>query len=291
MVTHDVRAQIKQLKLEYDRLKVGKESLLQLLHEAELPDLVYNSNAIENSTLTLKETERILLELEVSRGVSMRELFEAKNLARVTEYLDKNQVEVNVELIVLLHQMLLGAIDDAIAGRLRRPGEYVRVGTHIAPAPERVEALLGDLLLTFASNDDWYFVDNIAYFHVEFERIHPFVDGNGRIGRVLINQQLQTAGYPPIIIRNKGKHTEYYPRFDEYQHTDPKTAKGMAKVIARRLTESLHKRIAYLQGLEIIPVSEYAKRTGQPLNGLLNAAKRQSIPAFIEKGVWKIGVQ
>lgn len=291
MVTQEVRAQIKALKLEYDRLKVGKEALLQMLDEAELPDLVYNSNAIENSTLTLKETERVLLELEVSRGVSARELFEAKNLARVVEYLRNKQPELTVETILLLHQMLLGAIDDEIAGRLRQPGEYVRVGTHVAPAPEQVALLLNDLLFSFDANDDWYFIDNIAYFHVEFERIHPFLDGNGRIGRVLINQQLREAGYPPIIIRNKGKHTEYYPRFDEYQHTNPKTAKGMAKVVARRLMESLHKRIAYLAGMNIIPLSVHAKNTDQPLNGLLNAAKRQSIPAFIEKGVWKIGVQ
>ena len=292
MIAEANKKLIKALKLEYDRLKVGKESLLQLLEEAELSEQVYNSNAIENSTLTLKETERILLEQEVARNVSVRELFEAKNLARVVEYLrTRPDIELNLETILLLHTMLIGGIDDSIAGRLRVKGEYVRVGTHVAPAPERIEELLNDLLLTFSANDDWYFVENIAYFHVEFERIHSFMDGNGRIGRVLINAQLRAAGYPPIIIRNKSKHTEYYPRFNEYQHTNVSTAKGMAKVVQRRLMESLHKRIAYLSGMNIIPLSEYAKKTKQPLNGLLNAAKRQSIPAFLEKGVWKIGVQ
>jgi len=290
MVGYEQRTLVKELKQEYDRLKVGKKALLQILDEAELPELVYNSNAIENSTLTLRDTERILLEQETITSASPRELFEAKNLARVTEYLEHNQIELTLESVLLLHNMLLGGIDDLIAGRLRQNGEYVRVGTHVAPAPEHLEFLLQDLLVTFSGNDDWYVIDNIAYFHVEFERIHPFVDGNGRIGRVLLNYQLKQAGYPPIIIRNKGKHTDYYPRFVEYQHTNPKTAKGMAKVVAKRVTESLHKRIAYLSGQEIIPVSVYAKRTGQPLNGLLNAAKRQTIPAFVEKGIWKIGV-
>src|SRR3990167_7524642 len=78
---------IKDLKIQYDRLKVGKYSLLKIIDEAEIPESVYNSNAIENSTLTLKETEKILLEMEVSRNVSLREVFEAKNLARVMEYL------------------------------------------------------------------------------------------------------------------------------------------------------------------------------------------------------------
>lgn len=291
MVTERHKQLIKELKLEYDRLKVGKESLLALLEEAELGELVYNSNAIEDSTLTLKQTEKILLEQETMMYASTRELFEAKNLARVVEYLrDKPDIELDVEAILLLHQMLLGGIDDKIAGRLRKQGEYVRVGTHVAPSPEQVQGLLADLLRTFEANDDWYFVDNIGYFHVEFERIHPFMDGNGRIGRVLINAQLQRAGYPPIIIRNKGKRTEYYPRFDEYQHTNPKTAKNMAKLVARRLIESLHKRIAYLEGRDIIALSEYAKQINKPLNGLLNAAKRQTISAFIEKGIWKIGV-
>ncbi len=292
MVTEQHKQLIKELKVDYDRLKIGKESLLVLLEESELSELVYNSNAIENSTLTLKQTEQILLEQETMTYATTRELFEAKNLARVVEYLrDKPHLQVTTDVLLLLHQMLLGGIDDAIAGRLRQNSEYVRVGTHVAPNPKHVPKLLDDLLLTFEANDDWYFVDNIGYFHVEFERIHPFMDGNGRIGRVLINQQLQSAGYPPIIIRNKGKHTEYYPRFNEYLHTNPKTAKNMAKLVARRLIESLHKRIAYLEGKDIIPLSVYAKNAQQPLNGLLNAAKRQTIPAFIEKGIWKIGVQ
>ena len=112
--------QIYELKKEYEQLKTGKESLLQLIEEVEISDLVYNSNAIENSTLTLKETEKILLEQDLSRHVSTRELFEARNLARVIKYLrNKSSLELDEELILLLHQMLLGAIDDEIAGRFR----------------------------------------------------------------------------------------------------------------------------------------------------------------------------
>ena len=71
---------IQELKVDYDVLRRGKESLLVLIDEAEVPETVYNSNAIENSTLTLRETEKILLDIEVSRNVSVREVFEAKNL-------------------------------------------------------------------------------------------------------------------------------------------------------------------------------------------------------------------
>src|SRR5476651_1146413 len=121
MLPETTKQGIKTLKREYSQLKIGKDSLLSLLVEAELPELVYNSNAIENSTLTLKETERILLELEVPRKVTVRELFEAKNLARVNEYLaPKPDLSLTLETILLLHKMLIGGIDDGIAGRLRK---------------------------------------------------------------------------------------------------------------------------------------------------------------------------
>ena len=86
MISKKLQLVIRDLKKRYEQLRRGKESLLKLLDEAELPELVYNSNAIENSSLTLRETERILLELQTTRRISVRELFEAKNLAKVIAY-------------------------------------------------------------------------------------------------------------------------------------------------------------------------------------------------------------
>ncbi len=282
-----IQERIKALRLEYDRLKIGKASLLKLIDETEIPESVYNSNAIENSTLTLKETEKILLEMAVSRDVSLREVFEAKNLARVMEYIQtKSSEELSKEIILLLHQMLIGNIDDSIAGRLRKKNEYVRVGTHIAPAPEHLERLLEEALIEYSSDQISYFVDKIAKFHLQFETIHPFNDGNGRIGRVLINYQLYKLGFPGIIIRDKEKQI-YYRSFGEYR--DSRKTNTMERIVSLALMETLHKRIAYLKGSKIIEASEYATNLGKPVPVILNAAKRQTIPAFREKGVWKIG--
>jgi Fic family protein len=290
MIDEAVRQQIAALRKEYELLKVGKESLLSLLAESELPEQVYNSNAIENSTLSLKDTERILLEQEAMRNVSVRELFEAKNLARVIEYLEaRPHLPLNIENITLLHRMLLGGINDDYAGNLRRAGEYVRVGRHIAPPPEFVSGLLSELLATYSSEHSRYFIDAIAHFHLEFESIHPFCDGNGRMGRVLINLQLAALGYPPVIIRNKGKQREYYPLFEAY--ADSRDIDGMALLLSRAVRESLHRRLAYLRAQRIVRLTDYAREAGLAPNAQINAAKRQTIPAFRERGVWKIGVK
>jgi Fic family protein len=286
-ITKPIITRLQNLKTEYETLKKGKESLLVMVDEAEVAEAVYNSNAIENSTLTLMETEKILLEMAVAREVSVREVFEAKNLARVVAYIrNKSQeLEVNKEIILFLHQMLIGGIKDEIAGRFRKTGEYVRVGTHVAPAPEHVERMIDALLSEYTGNISGFFVDKIAKFHLEFETIHPFCDGNGRIGRVLINYQFQRLGFPGIIIRDKEKK-EYYSTFAEYR--DKKTAKKMEKILALALMESLHKRITYLKGEKIVTLSDYAKTSHASASALSNAARRQNIPAFREKGVWKI---
>ena len=225
-----IKKRIQALKEEYDALRPGKESLLAMIDDVEMPENVYNSNAIENSTLTLEETEKILLEQTLSRNVSLREVFEAKNLARVIEYTCKKvkESELGKDLIVLVHQMLIGGIDDAIAGRFRREGEYVRVGAYIAPAPEHVERMLETALLEYSSDLGTYFLDRIARFHLDFETIHPFCDGNGRIGRVIINFQLLQHGLPRIIIRNKEKDV-YYRAFSDYR--EKKTTKTMAGIL------------------------------------------------------------
>lgn len=287
--SNPIKDKIKVLKIEYDSLKNGKESLLNLIQEVEIPEMVYNSNAIENSTLTLKETEKILLEMEVSRDISLREVFEAKNLARVIEYIraKSQEAEVTLNTILLLHQMLMGNINDSIAGRFRKKGEYVRVGTHIATAPEHVERMMENFLIEYTSEHDIYFTDKIAKFHLDFEVLHPFNDGDGRIGRIIINYQLQRLGYPSVIIRDKEKH-EYYKGFQEY--TDNKNTKIMEKIVHLSLLESLHKRTTYLKGNTVIPLTEYAQKIGKLAPTVLNAARRQTIPAFREKGVWKIGV-
>ena len=289
MINEKYRVVLKKTMQIFDRLRVNKQALLDLIDEAELSESVYNSNAIENSTLTLNETEQILVECEVSRNISIREVFEAKNLARVSAYLKtKKEDPFNLDLICLLHRMLLETIESSISGRLREKDEFVRIGSYIAPSPDQLNDKMNKMIHDYHTNYDGFIVDKIARFHLEFEMIHPFCDGNGRIGRVLINFQLMQAGFPKITMRQKDKQ-QYFKAIKEYQ--DHQSTQLMEKLIFLALLESLHKRMTYLKGLNIVKLCNDAKKSQLNVNTVLNKAKRQTIPAFREKGVWKIGVE
>ncbi len=279
---------VQELRRRYCQQAVGKSALLTILDEAEVAEQVYNSNAIENSTLSLDETEKILLQVDLDRYISERELFEAKNLARVVLYIDVRAKEkpLNSELLLLLHEMLLSNIRDDIAGRFRQAGEWVRVGNHIALDPALIDSALAEMFVEYEACPDEHIIKRIARLHLMFERIHPFVDGNGRIGRVINNYLFIREGYVPINIKFLDR-TRYYDAFNEF-NADGKTA-IMEELVGRALTNSYHKRLAYLEGKEIITLSEYAKQNQISHSNLINKAQRQTIEAFLEKGKWKIG--
>jgi len=282
--------QIQNLRERYYKLYVGKELLIKLINETEITEQVYNSNAIENSTLTLEETEKILLQIDLDRFVNEREIFETKNLARVVEYIESKakEKELGFDIILFIHKMLISNIRDDIAGRFRESGEYVKVGNHIAPAPEEIEEQLQEVITEYNSLVSSSIVGKIAKFHLSFENIHPFVDGNGRIGRVLNNYLLIREGYVPINIMFNDR-LEYYNAFKEFDTT--KKTDLMEEIVARSITNSYHKRLAYLEGKKIVTLREYATISGQSHSSLINKAKRQTIEAFFEKGKWKIGIE
>lgn len=280
---------IQSLRDRYYRALPDKETLIKIITEAEIPEHVYNSNAIENSTLTLEETEKILLQIDLDRFVSEREIFEAKNLARVVAYTETKakEAEISLPLMLFLHKMLIANIREDIAGRFRQDNEWVRVGTHIGADPKNIERLLTDMLIEYHASASEHIVKRIARLHLAFENIHPFCDGNGRIGRAINNYALIREGYVPINITFVNR-ARYYDAFKEFENAGKTSV--MEEIIGRALTVSYHKRLAYLEGKRIITLAQYAKEVKQSHPNLINKAHRQTIPAFIEKGEWKIGV-
>ena len=280
---------IQTLRELYLSLANNKVALINLINETEIAEQVYNSNAIENSTLSLDETEKILLQIDLDRYINERELFEAKNLARVVNYINLKATEktLTLDIILLLHKMLISNIRDDIAGRFRNDDEWVRVGNHIAPNPKEVLGLLNKMLLKYQVQNTINIVDRIAELHLTFEHIHPFVDGNGRIGRVINNYALIRENYVPINIKFINRK-EYYDAFVEFDTKG--TTKIMSEIIGKALCQSYHKRLAYLEGKKIMTLNMYSKQEKISHSNLLNKANRQTIAAFLEKGVWKIGV-
>jgi len=285
----NVYNKISSLRERYYKVAIGKEALVKLISEAEVAEQVYNSNAIENSTLTLEETEKILLQIDLDRFISEREIFEAKNLARVVSYIDKKakEQELGLEVVLSLHKMLISNIRDDVAGRFRIDNEHVRVGSHIAPNPKEVVDRLEKMLSEYNAASYENIIKRIAKLHLTFEYIHPFIDGNGRIGRVFNNYLLIREGFVPINIKFIDRK-KYYEAFKEFD--DRGATAVMEEITGRALTNSYYKRLAYLDGKKIITLAEYSKSEKLSHSNLINKANRQTIEAFLEKNIWKIGV-
>jgi len=287
MINQITRDKINNLSEKYRKLASNNKEAIAELTLSELPEMVYNSNAIENSTLTLEDTEDILIRDQIKTDHEVREIYEAKNLAKAIEYLINNpEKEISTELILKLHKTLLSNIRDEIAGRFRSGKEWVRVGTHVGANPEFVNSLVGDLVENYNKKTDDFFLEKIAYFHAEFENIHPFSDGNGRIGRLITNEQLDLLGLPPIIIPNKSKFEEYYPALDEYVKTGK--IDKMLELLSSLLIEALYRRTAKLTAKKIISVSDWAKNNNLSLQSSVNKAIRGTIPAFRIREHWMI---
>ena len=132
MINQITKNKIAELYAKYQKMSQGKEKALREIALAEIPEMVYNSNAIENSTLSLKDTEDILIRNLIKKDHDIREVYEAKNLAKITEQLLENTPQKNsIELILEMHKTLLTHIRDDWAGRFRRNDEWVRIGSHL----------------------------------------------------------------------------------------------------------------------------------------------------------------
>lgn len=286
MINQVTRTRIDALVERYRALVADHPEALEQIALAEVAEAVQQSNAIENSTLTLADTERILAGRLPSGEHELREVYEARNLAAVTVQLTTTSEPLTTDLMLRWHGMLLAGIREDAAGRFRRAGEWVRVGGHLGANPEFVSGLVSDALARYRTDVSSGFLEAIARFHCEFEVVHPFVDGNGRVGRVLINRQLQDLGLPPVIVRARNRRVDYYPLLDGYAKTDRHD--GMTRLLALLLLESLHKRIALITSPRVIPLADWARTNGVRGNIATNKAKRQTIPAFRLRDRWMI---
>jgi len=178
--------------------------------EKELEEIsiafTYNTNAIEGSTITLEEVREIIHD-KISPNKPLRDVKETEAHSRVFLQMLKRNEKITKELLLQWHQNIFGETKFDIAGRFR---DYlVRVGLHLAPDWQDVENLMKDFVEFIDKNKKMNPVELAGRAHYQFEKIHPFGDGNGRIGRLLMNFILWHNGYPMLIIEYK-KRKSYY---------------------------------------------------------------------------------
>jgi len=178
--------------------------------EKELEEIsivfTYNTNAIEGSTITLEEVREIIHD-KISPNKPLRDVKETEAHSRVFLQMLKRNEKITKELLLQWHQNIFGETKFDIAGRFR---DYlVRVGLHLAPDWQDVENLMKDFIEFIDKNKKMNPVELAGRAHYQFEKIHPFGDGNGRIGRLLMNFILWHNEYPMLIIEYK-KRKSYY---------------------------------------------------------------------------------
>lgn len=165
----------------------------------------YNTNAIEGSTITLEETREIIAD-EVAPNKPLRDIKETEAHARVFLEMLNTPEKISKELLLQWHQEIFGETKADIAGRFRNFG--VRVGLYRAPDWQNVEKLMEEFI-QFSEQKNLHPVELAAKAHYRFEMIHPFGDGNGRIGRLIMNHILWHKGYPMLIIEYAKRHSYY----------------------------------------------------------------------------------
>lgn len=222
----------------------SKETLKSLRNSINI-EWTYNSNGIEGNTLTLRETQIVLEGITVG-GKTLREHLEAINHEKAIEYIEdlvkeKNPVtEWNIKNI---HQLVLKEIDDKNAGKYRSENVAIMGATHTPPDHLIVPELMEKLILNYQKWNKYHPIIKAALIHGELVKIHPFIDGNGRTSRLVMNLSLMNSGYLPVIIKKENR-LEYYNALDKAHTTGDYT--DFVKLVTNLEIEMINKYLNLL---------------------------------------------
>lgn len=229
---------------ELNKRRPLTEGELERLNEEFLTEYTYNSNAIEGNTLTLRETDMVLRGLTIDQK-SLKEHLEVIGHKEAFDFvteLVKEKCEINERVIKQIHYLVLADKKDD-RGVYRRVPVRIMGAAHETAQPYLIVTKMEELLRNYLASEE-HIVTKLARFHIEFEGIHPFIDGNGRTGRLLVNLELMKAGYPPIDIKFTDR-IAYYNAFDEYHVKH--NLKAMESLFAKYINERLDIYLKMLQ--------------------------------------------
>lgn len=232
--------EVDSLKRELDSKRPIPKETLKSLKESINLEWTYNSNGIEGNTLTLRETQVVLEGITVG-GKSIKEHLEAINHEKAILFLDdlvKDNEPISEWNIKNIHQLILKDIDNENAGRYRKENVTIKGATHIPPDYLKVPELMEKLILNYNTWNEYHPIIQAALLHGELVKIHPFVDGNGRTSRLLMNLDLMNSGYNPVIIKKESR-LKYYEALDKAHITDNYT--DFVKLVTKLEVEMLKK--------------------------------------------------
>ena len=238
--TESLLTSIDRKKMELDSRRPLTEGELERLTEEFVVEYTYNSNAIEGNTLTLRETDMVLRGLTIDRK-PLKDHMEAVGHKEAFDFvrdLVKKQETLSENIIKQIHYLVL-ADKREDRGVYRRVPVRIMGANHEPVQPYLIQPKMEQLLEAYRKNTE-HIISRLARFHLEFEGIHPFIDGNGRTGRLLVNLELMKAGYPPIDIKFSDR-ISYYNAFDEYyvKHNPGAMEKLFAGYVNARLDSYL----------------------------------------------------
>ncbi|WP_281962431.1 Fic family protein [Bacteroides nordii] len=223
-MSEDINVMLKEVDVQKEQLSALRplpEEALKKIQDALDIEYTYESNRIEGNTLTLQETALVVNEGVTISGKSMREHLEAINHAEAISYIKdiaKQDIEISERTIKEIHALILHGIDRENAGRYRTVPVMISGSTHMPPQPYLIEKQVEDFILRLKQMEmeKVHPVLIAAYLHDELVRIHPFIDGNGRTSRLLMNLYLLRHGY--VIITLKGSNdakVNYYKALEK----------------------------------------------------------------------------
>ena len=211
---------IEEIKFKYKKLikTLPKASLKDLL-DRFTANFTYESNALEGNSLTLKDVVMIMFENRSIKGKDLREIYETRNSRKVISQLLKNKFKITHKDIILMHKILVKDIDIE-PGYKKFPNIILGKRIKTTP-PEKVKEEMENLINWYNNNKTKIHPIKLAsLFHGKLEQIHPFEDGNGRVGRFLINLTLIKSKYPPLIIR-KSQRISYLSALEAFDNKHP----------------------------------------------------------------------
>ena len=237
--------EVDNLKKELDSKRPIPKETLKSLKESINLEWTYNSNGIEGNTLTLRETQVVLEGITVG-GKSIKEHLEAINHEQAILFLDelvKDNEPINEWNIKNIHQLILKEIDNENAGKYRSENVTIKGATHIPPNYIKVPELMEKLILNYETWNNYHPIIRAALLHGELVKIHPFIDGNGRTSRLLMNLDLMNSGYNPVIIKKESR-LKYYEALDKAHTTGNYT--DFVKLVTKLEVEMLKKYLELL---------------------------------------------